>query len=295
MARNGSRIPGLKPDLPVTAAAARTLEVRLAPLASLVARAGRGRSPNADAIHNLRVGCRRAAAALLVYRELLPGPACDWWQKRLRKLRRAAGSIRTLDVLIRRMEEHHPTSPLIETWAGERKERLDPFRKQLGKLPTDERLEARQQELLTGVVWKGEGDEPTFAAWAAGPLATAVDEFLAAEPEDHGCFTALHDFRVAGKRLRYTLELLGAAIGDEAAAATPVVEEFQSRLGGIQDRYDACRRLGAALDELHMLDDVRTITGVLHAESSAVEHDIESFWRFWKTAKPQLRKLRRKR
>lgn len=281
--------------MPVTAAAERTLTARLAPLPPLIQRVDRGRTPSPAAIHNLRVGCRRAGAALLLYRELLTSGAGDWWRRRLRKLRRAAGPIRTLDVLLRRLNEHQPDSPLIALWSAERRARLDSFRRQLSKFPQEERLVARQQELLSCIRWTVDGEEPTFGGWAAVPLAAAVEEFFSAEPDDRGCFTSLHTFRVGGKRLRYTLELLGAALGPRAADAASVLEEFQSRLGRIQDRYDACRRLGDVLRDLQAVDELHSTVELLQTETATVQQELSEFWKFWKSSRALIRRLHRSR
>lgn len=50
-----------------------------------------------------------------------------------------------------------------------------------------------------------------------------------------GAGTAQHDMRIAAKRLRYVLELLGPCIGEEARAARAAAKEAQSVLGDLHD------------------------------------------------------------
>jgi CHAD domain-containing protein len=50
-----------------------------------------------------------------------------------------------------------------------------------------------------------------------------------------GAGTAQHDMRIAAKRLRYVLELLGPCIGAEAEAARAAARELQSVLGDLHD------------------------------------------------------------
>jgi CHAD domain-containing protein len=57
-----------------------------------------------------------------------------------------------------------------------------------------------------------------------------ADEALAA---DAG--TAQHDMRIAAKRLRYVLEIVGPCIGEEAKAARDAAKQLQSVLGDLHD------------------------------------------------------------
>lgn len=46
---------------------------------------------------------------------------------------------------------------------------------------------------------------------------------------------AQHDLRIAAKRLRYVLEIVGPCIGEEARTARQVAKELQSVLGDLHD------------------------------------------------------------
>ncbi len=50
-----------------------------------------------------------------------------------------------------------------------------------------------------------------------------------------GAGTDQHDMRIAAKRLRYVLELLGPCIGEEAREARAAAKEVQSVLGDLHD------------------------------------------------------------
>ena len=54
----------------------------------------------------------------------------------------------------------------------------------------------------------------------------------AADPEE---WVALHDMRIAAKRLRYVLEVTGHVFGPYAGTATKHVKELQDLLGEIHD------------------------------------------------------------
>ena len=75
-----------------------------------------------------------------------------------------------------------------------------------------------------------------------------ADEALAS---DAG--VAQHDMRIAAKRLRYVLELVGPCIGEEAKAARDAAKQLQSVLGDLHDcdlmlpKVEGIESLGAVL------------------------------------------------
>ncbi len=66
---------------------------------------------------------------------------------------------------------------------------------------------------------------------------TRLDELrgFADEALAPGAATAQHDLRIAAKRLRYVLEIVGPCIGEEAKAARGAAKELQSVLGDLHD------------------------------------------------------------
>lgn len=72
---------------------------------------------------------------------------------------------------------------------------------------------------------------------AARIVQTRLDELLsfAGTALDPGAATAQHDMRIAAKRLRYVLEIVGPCFGLEAKAARRAARELQSVLGEIHD------------------------------------------------------------
>jgi CHAD domain-containing protein len=77
-----------------------------------------------------------------------------------------------------------------------------------------------------------------------------ADEALAPDAS-----TAQHDMRIAAKRLRYVLEIVGPCIGEEARAARLAARELQSVLGDLHDcdmmlpKAEGIESLAAALRE----------------------------------------------
>jgi CHAD domain-containing protein len=68
-------------------------------------------------------------------------------------------------------------------------------------------------------------------------MRTRLDELRSlAEPAlDPSAADAQHDLRIACKRLRYVLELVGSCFGEESEAARDVARELQTVLGEIHD------------------------------------------------------------
>jgi CHAD domain-containing protein len=72
---------------------------------------------------------------------------------------------------------------------------------------------------------------------AARIVRTRLDELrgFADDALAPGAGTAQHDMRIAAKRLRYVLEIVGPCIGEEAKAARDAAKQLQSVLGDLHD------------------------------------------------------------
>ena len=73
----------------------------------------------------------------------------------------------------------------------------------------------------------------------------------AADPEE---VVALHDMRIAAKRLRYILEVTGSCFGPYAAGAVKMVKDLQDLLGEIHDCDVQLPEVAAFLEELAVED-----------------------------------------
>src|SRR5437763_965344 len=97
---DGKWISGLTPDTPLGEAAREVLAVRLGVVAECLPPAVGGADGDPEHVHRLRVATRRAAAALRIFADCLPGKARKATRRRLRAVRRAAGEARDWDVFL---------------------------------------------------------------------------------------------------------------------------------------------------------------------------------------------------
>jgi CHAD domain-containing protein len=83
----------------------------------------------------------------------------------------------------------------------------------------------------------GLSPEMPLGAAARRIVAVRTAELYAFVPEalDEHAVTAMHDMRIAAKRLRYVLELVGFAIGEVGPEAQQRAKELQEVLGEIHD------------------------------------------------------------
>jgi CHAD domain-containing protein len=89
---------------------------------------------------------------------------------------------------------------------------------------------------------------------AARIVGTRLDELrgFADEALSPGAATAQHDMRIAAKRLRYVLEIVGPCIGEDAKAARVAAKELQTVLGDLHDCDLMLSRI-EGIDSLAML------------------------------------------
>src|SRR4051794_26879081 len=97
---DGKWIPGLLPKTPLDEAARRALAVRLEVVAHFLPLALAGPDTAIEHAHQLRVGTRRAVAALDIFAVCLPERLYRKARRRLRRIRRAAGAARDWDVFL---------------------------------------------------------------------------------------------------------------------------------------------------------------------------------------------------
>jgi len=184
-----------------------------------------------EAIHDLRVAIRRFTQVLLVFRRLLPVRKVESARKKLKKIMRAAGEVRNLDVALIAIGAQAP--------AGLKK-KLEAMR---------EKASAKLNQRVSRAL-KSDWADGWHAHLKFGHSRLEVHEFAdRALPKLQRAFLAegdsaaapdsspvtLHQFRIATKRLRYTLELFVLLEESETEERLEVLRGLQQILGDIHD------------------------------------------------------------
>lgn len=226
--------------------AVHTLKNRLKAVLLLLPLAAKRSDTDVEYVHQLRVWTRRAAAAMVLYRDLMPRRRCQQMRKLLKRIRRSVDTARNCDVQISRLEQIVAVSPdpdnrlWLETVRADRLEAQKSVISLFKRLKRVDGFDERVRKLLKSIRKKSQtsnsGSTDRFGKFASRKLTSAVNGFFDAIPADSRDQTALHRFRIAGKQLRYTLELLIAVVPERfRTEACPAIQELQDRLGRIND------------------------------------------------------------
>jgi exopolyphosphatase/guanosine-5'-triphosphate,3'-diphosphate pyrophosphatase len=237
---------GSKPALltsasPAAVAARRLVEQRIGAVARLVKRTERSTDP--EAIHQLRVATRRASAAVEAFALWMePGPR-DRLQRRLKRIRRAAGRVRDCDVQLSSLDQIDQAAGearkellrrLVRWTRQQREEALARFSSTLERRSFRLRRLARQA--LEGAEPPADLGGRTYLD-AAAPVMDAVrSEVRAAAARDLSDLAGLHALRLALKHLRYAAELFRPCLSERFQTTVhPAIGRAQDVLGAVND------------------------------------------------------------
>ncbi len=256
---DGKWINDLRPEGPVEEAARRVLEVRLRVVQDCLPRAVHEAERDVEHVHQLRVGTRRADAALRIFRACLPGRVYRRARERLRGIRRAAGAARDWDVFVAGLEEAVGKAPekdrpgldfLIGYSTGQRvcaQSLLEAAHREEGLALDDCFREVRGEVRAP----KEPADGSTLAGQARPLLGRLLQELEQAVGGDLKNYEHLHQVRIQGKRLRYAMEVFADCFAAPFRERLyPLVEEMQEVLGRANDSHVAGQRLEALRERL---------------------------------------------
>ena len=249
-------ISGLRSDMPLAEAARRVLAVRLGVVLERQPCAVAHADADIEHVHQLRVGTRRAAAALRIFADCLPAKLHRKTRRTLRAIRRAAGAARDWDVFLAMVNSRRDRATvkqqpgfdfLLGFGHGQRVSAQD-------SLCDAAAGQAEKLERLLGAIGKAleaADHTPTLRALAVPMLTRLVHEFEEAARGDLRAYEALHQVRIFGKQVRYAMELLEScfapALRDDVY---PRIAEMQEILGRANDSHVARQRLDALRQRL---------------------------------------------
>jgi len=286
MLPSGKWIDGIDADGSVEDAARRSLQARLTAVSQALPLAAHLAEHDVEHVHRLRVATRRAIAGLKLYRDCLPRKPARWLKKRLKKIRRAAGDARDMDVLGERLGREYGdrSTPVVEIAAGRRVNAQSTIHEAAERCRVDDRLIRKTSKLLAGIKLRHDedGSRKCFRDWAAARLADSETKFFAALPGDLSDTAALHQLRIRAKQLRYMIELVAAAFGPELRGEYyPAVEELQERLGNVQDHVTAITHLGEWADDAKSAEQQTILRELAEEERENLINAVGEFHTWW--------------
>ncbi len=233
----------LKPETPVPAAAQTVLGEQIRHLRRLIRSLAKKRHWDPETIHQLRVASRRLLVSLKVFAPFLPEKSAKRLKKKLGKVRRGAGRVRDVDVLVAYLEETEGSLP-DDTRVAAQKFKKWLKRERRKSMPELEKaiLELDERKFWTWSLRQiGRGVSPeNHLSWGQVALPTLtkrLKEVLDAEPEAlTGALEPLHRLRIAFKGLRYSLDIFrGCFTNNYPGALRASLVQLQDTLGAVND------------------------------------------------------------
>jgi CHAD domain-containing protein len=269
----------------VAEAAQRILAMRLEAVQQSLPLAAQHAGDDVEHVHQLRVNCRRAAAALRAF-ETLKGQGDRKLKRWLKRLRQAAGPARDADVYVARLradlnlaDEH--AQQLVAVVTQSRVESQGALEKVDAKARRGG-LKRAIDRRVNSLADAGRGaEQQTFAEFAKAAIAEAAAGLEAIDAQT-ASLAQLHQLRIAAKRLRYAIEIFhSAAESALREQAYPQVEEIQERLGAINDRLTSQLRLQQWLARLPAGGLAAFIAGLIVGEHADAERLRDEFLAWW--------------
>jgi CHAD domain-containing protein len=212
-------------------------------------------------VHQLRVVSRRLSTGLRTLADFLLEKDVQRFLGRLRKLRRAAGDARNLDVYLQDLESLHRRGEkartdllesLVDRARRDRKQAQRRLEKAVRRLDKKEFWSWADELLRPAKAFAPELDathSETMLERAQRQLPLLLDDFLHAAPTADSSDDDFHRLRIAGKRLRYAMELFAGCFEEGMTRLLETLKGAQELLGRLND----WRTQGELLEEL--LDD----------------------------------------
>ncbi len=267
--------PGVLPDDPMSEGGRKVMAYHLARL--LEEEVNVRDEAHGEAIHDMRVATRRLRSALDIFGPYYRKHVTKMLRRDLRKLGRALGAVRDLEVVRKRFETDIETmdasireglQPLLDAWQDQLKADRDDLLNLLdGERYTDliDYLVEFVSTPYSEAIERPDPQDPTpFLARHVAPVliyqkyenVRAYEPFLAGAALD-----TLHALRIEAKRLRYTLEAFEEVLASDAKRVIEATKALQDHLGELQDARVAT---GMMQDFIRHSDDYQPVTPILH-------------------------------
>lgn len=279
----------IDPDLEATAA------LELSPTAPLVTafnralaeqlRRWRTSQPGARAddqrdLKALRAAARRSNAAFWVFGDCFRKRPVKDLRARLKIAEKALGEVRDWDLAIDEAEEafEGQDNGLLADWRKQRKRAHKKtaawFEAEAEALQHDLERVLVEAPLKKGSLLRLDSEAPTLLLRPLKGLREAFDQL---DRDDE--LPALHEVRIALKRVRFTIEFLVPYFGDPAERLLPTFIRAQDRLGGINDLHVAHNRVLDFLSrnpgDADALDYARLLASQIKKQLNKAQADVQ--------------------
>lgn len=211
---------------------------RLAALSRALPGAQKG---DVQAVHQARVATRRIREALPLVARGRTGKSL---KKSVRKLTRALGPVRELDVALMNLDQLRNSGDVSEAAIARLRQLITEERQRLGaemvRLISHFNLEKFQKKAVEAVAHGPEASgsrDPRRVAAALGRAARRAEGLRAAIDNAAGIYLPdrLHQVRITVKKLRYALEIAQDLSGSRATARVRTLKRVQDLLGRMHD------------------------------------------------------------
>ncbi|MEJ7748983.1 MAG: CHAD domain-containing protein [Candidatus Limnocylindrales bacterium] len=240
------KTPGVTADDHIAEAGRKVMRFHLARM--LEYEAGTRSGLESEDLHKMRVATRRQRAAWRVFGEAYRPGRTKRYRTGLREIASRLGGVRDLDVQLEAADayradlpiaEQRALEPLLAAWRVHREDArvlllreldADRYRRWVDEYRDFVRTEGAQVLAVGPVQPHRVRDTAPSRIWAAYEVMRAYEPVLRwADIE------TLHELRIAGKWLRYTLEFVREALGPESARLIARVTALQDHLGLMHD------------------------------------------------------------
>ena len=241
-----SKTAGVTGDDHVAEAGRKVMRFHLARM--LAREAGTRAGKDHTELHAMRVATRRQRAAWRVFGTSFRAARTKRFRTGLRETAARLGAVRDLDVLLEAADlyradlpvtEQRALEPLLADWRAHREDALVLLIRELDSDGYHRWVDDYRDFVRTegaGVLPVGPVDPHRVRDTAPSHIWAAYEQVRAYEPVLRWAdVETLHDLRIAGKWLRYTLEFVREALGPESAPLIARVTALQDHLGLMHD------------------------------------------------------------
>lgn len=204
---------------------------------------------DSETIHQMRIASRRLRICIKLFKDCIPGEKLKEWQDEISRITRTLSKARDLDIQINVLKQIYESRLGVEYKPGYRRLllRLNQERARTQEKVADIIQRLREERTLEQMreqldEWRvGEGGvyhpPPVNFNQAEAAITHALNEFLSYQQYVHSPDNAdkLHAMRIAGKNLRYTMEVFAPFYGQALLPYIQVMKQLQEELGEFHD------------------------------------------------------------